>query len=173
MSDALQLLGGLFEIGGLAFVALGIVETRRAFTDRPGIVQNVARRVAEFVARLTRKKRVHTLEVHDSLHMQSAASARLRVTYGFEGSLEERVERLQEIAQQHGNRLAEVTELVGSESEKLRAEIRSLQDALSESERELTERICGAASNGLTLESWGVFLFIIGVVLTTWGGVIA
>ena len=131
MSDALQFFGGLFEIGGLATVGLGIVETRRAFTDRPGIVQHVARAVAEFVARLTRRKHVHTLDVHDSIHMHSAESARVRVNYAFEGTLDERVERLQEIAQQHANRLAEVTELVGSRSEKLQAEIRLLQDALS------------------------------------------
>jgi hypothetical protein len=56
MSDVLQFLGGLFELGGLVAVGLGIVETRRAFTDRPGIVQKVARSAASFVARLTGKR---------------------------------------------------------------------------------------------------------------------
>jgi hypothetical protein len=173
MSDLLQLLGGLFEIGGLTFVALGIVETRRAFTDRPGLVQSVARVVAEFVARLTRRKHVHTGEIHGSVHAHATASGSLRVNYGFEDSLEKRVERLQEIAQQHVDRLAEISELLESKERELRSEIGALRDALSESERELTKRIREAAANGLTLESWGVASFILGVALTTWGGLIA
>jgi hypothetical protein len=173
MSDVLQLFGGLFELSGLVAVGLGIVETRRAFTDRPGIVQKVAHTVAGFVARLTRK-RGRTINLRGvALEGSTSMTARASLRYGFKGSVGERVERLQAIAQQHEERLDEIAELVRSRSDELSAEIRSLQVALSESEQKLRERIGEAAANGLTLESWGVLFFIIGVALTTWGGLIA
>lgn len=174
MSDALQLFRGFFEIAGLVRVALGIVETRRAFDpDCPGVLQKIARAVAGFVARLTRRNVSVNVGASDILAVSSMEVGRINVQYGFEGSLEERVERLQEIAQQHEDGLDEIAESIGSQTDRLRADIRSLQDSLRESEEKLTRRVSEAATNGLTLETWGVFLFVIGVVLTAWGGVIA
>jgi hypothetical protein len=135
-------------------------------------VQQVARAAANLVARLTRRKEGTSLEISSAMHAHSADSVRLSVHLGFPGSLEERVERLQEIAQRHEDRFDEFAVLIGSESEQRRAEIRSLRETLGASERKLEERINEAAANGLTLETRGVVLFALGVVLSTWGGLI-
>jgi peptidoglycan hydrolase CwlO-like protein len=98
---------------------------------------------------------------------------RINVQYGFEGSLEERVERLQEIAQRHEGRLDDLAEIIGSESEQRRAEIESLRETLGASERKLEERIREAAANGLTTATVGVAFSFSGVALSTLGGSIA
>lgn len=93
MSDVLQFLGGFFELLGLVTVGLGIVETRRAFTNGPGVLQKVARAVAGLAARLTRRNVNLTVGASDILAMSSMEVARINIQYGFEGSLDERVKR--------------------------------------------------------------------------------
>lgn len=174
MSKLLQVVGGLVEFVGLAVVAAGIVATRTTYEpDRLGILDKVGLAVSRFVARLTRRGRSIDLQVDDALHVHSAASARLRVQLGFPGSLEERVQRLQEIAQRHEDSLDNLADRIGSEAEKLRAEVKSVRDELQASEQELVTRINETATNGLTTETVGVALFMIGVVLTTSGALIA
>src|SRR5438128_2726879 len=51
----LQLVGGIFELIGLATVALGISETRRSFTDRPSLVGRFIGPVKAWIAHLRRK----------------------------------------------------------------------------------------------------------------------
>ncbi len=48
-----------------------------------------------------------------------------------------------------------------------------LVDSLMASEQKLEDRISEAAAGGLTLETWGVVLFVFGLVCATYGSVIS
>jgi hypothetical protein len=81
------------------------------------------------------------------------------ITHGFPGDIEARLQKLQEIAQRHEDRLDGLDNLIRSETEERRHEAESLQSALRAIERGLQEKINEVAANGLTLESWGVWPF--------------
>jgi DNA repair ATPase RecN len=73
-------------------------------------------------------------------------SATGSITHGFSGDIEARLQKLQEIARRHEDRLDGLDNLIRSET-KERSALRAIEQGLQ-------EKINEVAANGLTVESW-------------------
>lgn len=170
--DWWQLVGGLLEIFGLFTVALGISEARADFTNRPSILQ----KIKNFLIRVAVKLKLlkpKTVYASGTVSASASASARGRVGFGFEGSLDERVLKLQEIAQRHEDMISNLQGDLEDEKAERQQGDQIVVDRLTASEQRLEERISEAAAGALTLETWGVTSFILGVAFTTYGSLIS
>jgi hypothetical protein len=169
-SDWFQLVGGLFEVIGLITVALGISDARARFTDRPSLPQKIRNVILRLTVKLgLRKGKVIEPSASGTVH--SSGSARLMIGYGFLGTLEERVTRLQEIAQKHEDAIDGLAGQLQDESAARKQADDEALARLTTTEQQLEQRISEAAAGGITLEAWGVLSFAVGVVLTTVGGI--
>jgi len=171
--DACQWLtvaGAGFELLGLGTVALGIGETRRAFTDRPSLVGRFLRPVKRWWSRLRKKNQFIQAEGIASLTV--TGSARVKVSTNWDDlSPEERVVRLQEYVSRHEEAIDSLHEKIDREEAARKAADKAEgreRDALRAT---LEQRITEAAAGGLQLETWGVGLFAFGVVLASAGSI--
>lgn len=170
--DWWQLAGGILDALGLLTVALGISNARAKFTNRPSILQKLKNLLVRIAVKLKLRK-AKVVYGTGTARGTSLASGRGGAGLGFHGSLDERIIRLQEIAQRHEDM---ISDLYGDLEDEKAERKRGDEDAakrLATSEQRLEERISEAAAGALTLETWGVALFILGVAFTTYGGVIS
>jgi chromosome segregation ATPase len=104
-------------------------------------------------------------------------SVRARATVGFgpwdEEALEERIERLRRAIESHEQQLGDLDSRFDDEERSRREADEQHERRVNEVERELTELIREAAAGGLRLETIGVSLFALGVVLQTAGSLAA
>lgn len=172
VSDWLQICGGIFEAAGLGTVALGITETRRAFTNRPSLVARFRTATARVISRLLRRpQHIHVFDAAGS--SESTGSLKLSVRLNFSGDLEERVAKLQDVAQRHEDAIGDVRhDLAGERQERIDADEAGLTE-LAQAREHLEKRISDGIASGLGIETAGVALFLVGVVLTTIGGVLS
>lgn len=92
LTDWVRWIGGALRIAGVALIALGIHETRAAFTDRAGIIGTVRGRVGRVLDRLLQRPQTVRVGPASSSLSAMATSARLSVDRGWEEqSLEEGV----------------------------------------------------------------------------------
>lgn len=170
----LQLAGGVCEFLGLVFVAAGITRTRRRFTRDPSIVQKSWSAVTRFVGRFRRREhRVVTGSAHMTLGALTS-KARGRVSLGAwdDVDLEERVERLKEHMARHEKELDGILDQIDREAAD-RTAADDLERQLRESQdQELKDLVEEAAAGDLRLETLGVGLFVLGIILQTWGNMI-
>jgi len=100
-------------------------------------------------------------------------SVRARATVGFgswdEEALEERIEHLRRASESHEKQLNDLDRRVDDEERSRREADEKHDERVNAVHRELTELIREAATGGLRLETIGVSLFGLGVVLQTWG----
>lgn len=171
-SDWWQLSGGMLEVLGLFTVALGISDARAKFTNRPSLLQKIRNFLVRVAVKLKLRK-PKTVYASGTATATASGSARGRVGFGFQGSLDERVKRLQEIAQRHENMISDLQGHLEDEKAERKRGDEQVADRLSASERRLEERISEAAAGALTLETWGVALFVLGVACTTYGGLVS
>lgn len=140
LGDALQLLGGLFEAGGLVIVGMEISETRARFTDRPGILARVRRSIVRLLQRLrlVSPKRAlgRTISVSGTGSVSAVGSARVTVSGG---TIEQRVTHIEQMIERQQSLMDRV-------DTDLRAETEARETAIGELRDELT----GARSNFAT-----------------------
>jgi enterochelin esterase-like enzyme len=179
--ESLQLAGGICEGVGLLIAAFGISETRQAFTNRPSVFVRLVRALIDPVLRLSRRiKRRFSRRRTTQLQGQSIGGSlsvsdgiQVKTTLGFSGSIDDRVSRLQEIAQQHEDQLRQLHDDLGKEKAERDKTKKEVLDSVKLTEDKLEKAISRAAAGGLALETWGVLLFFIGVVLNTWGALVS
>lgn len=171
-SDWWQLAGGILEVLGLFTVALGISDARSRFTNRPSVLQKIRQFLIRIAVSLKLRK-PRTVYGSATSTATLSASARGRVGFGFQGSLDERVLRLQEIGQRHEDMISGLQGDLEDEKAEREKGDRTVVDRLTASEQRLEERISEAAAGALTLETWGVMLFVLGVAFTTYGSLIS
>ena len=107
----------------------------------------------------------------------SGENVRLRETVGFgpwdEEPFEERIERLRRAIENHQKQLNVLDGRIDDEERSRREADAKHESRLHEVHRQLTQLIREAAAGGLRLETIGVSLFALGVVLQTWGSIIS
>lgn len=172
----LQVVGAICELGGLGTVALGIADTRAQFTDRPSLARRAWARVVGATARF-RKRRDVTVHVGTAAVVLAAGSVRARGTVGFgpwgDKELEERIDRLRLAIENHEQFLTQLDRRLDDEEAARREADDRHEKAVEEARRGLLDLIREAASGGLRLQTAGVLLFGLGVVLGTWGNLVA
>ena len=141
-------------------------------TDPLSIPQKIRNFFIRIAVRL-RLRKPKTVYASGTSTATASASARGRVGFGFQGSLDDRVARLQEIAQRHEDMVSDLQGDVQDERAERKRGDEDAANRLVASEQRLEKRISEAAAGAVTLETWGVVLFILGVVFTTYGGIIS
>lgn len=82
------------------------------------------------------------------------------------------MQRLMDFSTEHARKLADIDRLLEAEK-KIRTEAdSSLSDQLEQTRTLLDAFVREAVTGGLSLESWGLTLLVVGVVLATWGDLI-
>jgi hypothetical protein len=166
----LQVIGGFLELLGLGFVALGITETRRRFTDRPSLVSRAVAPVRRLWARVFRRGSSVNLEVQSAGHTSTSGSLRLMQTVAWDKLTDqEAVERLKEIANRHEEEIDRLAGEIEQERRERQEQDGLLRSALTTLQQDFDSKIRLAAAGGLTLETWGAGLLAVGIILTIAG----
>lgn len=174
----IRTLGGLAQLFGVLLVALGVWQTRRGFTERPGILGGVSRTAKRTLDRLKqsipRRRRGQVVQVGLAAEGEAATGLRARVTRRFEGltfdQLRSRLETALNGLQKEVDTLRETIE---AEGEKRARGLESEREAREIAIEELRSQIEIFAGSNLRLEATGAALFFAGIVLTTWAPEIA
>ena len=173
--QCLQLAGGVLEGLGIGMVALGISEARRKFTDRAHLIirgiNAVARQAFRVAARFQKPKTIHG-EINSTLPAFGTLITARVTQRDFTGTLEERVEKLQKAVQLHDDELRSIGKQITAERDERIAALDLEVGERAEGESRLDERIREAATGGLSLQTWGVTLLLLGVFFATWGNLI-
>lgn len=167
-----SLIGGVMEGSGLLVAMIGISETRAAFSDRPSILARLKGRTRRVLSVFKPRKDVRIL-VHATdaaLGSEEATLERGPLTFG--GSAETRLIALQELAQRHEDALAEFGNRMNEAEKSQKRASRQMVAQLQATRSELLQAIRQAAAGGLTKETVGIFLFLLGVVFQTLGNLV-
>lgn len=188
MSRFLQVAGAALEIGGLLLVASGISERRQLLWPhkRHFLVRLWHRSMALageggrlFLAlqgkgfrwlqkNLLRQKigpKTHNVGLTASAESTGSLSMKV-ISRGWEGlSEEETLDLVRQRIDEHRGRLDDLAERVDEQAEAIDQELPNLKD-------ELSTLIKEASAGNLGKDAWGVLLFMLGVVLNTWGNLI-
>jgi len=174
----LQVVGALFEIGGLVTVALGISRTRAQLTpENPWWPKRAWSRTTQAMARAFRRKRTHSVQVGAaSLRIRGGTSrARGTVLLGsWDGvEVEKRVEQRRARVDDHQRQLSELHQRVDAEENTRREADDRAAKRVNEVDQQQRELVREVAAGSLGVEAFGVGLFIIGVVLQTCGSIVS
>jgi len=101
----LIVVGGALQIGGVVTTAVGITR-RRNFAGLPGILERALRKIRSWWRRLRKKPQI--IQVSAAGAVSSAGNLRASLKLGFQGTLDARVKRLQEIAQRHEDKIGDL-----------------------------------------------------------------
>jgi methyl-accepting chemotaxis protein len=170
LAKGLQVAGGIVELLGLFIVALGIAETRRAFTRQASWMSRLAAPLVKIIRKLLGQP--DTLEIHGATHVTISAAGDLEVATEVrrkDESLQDRVARLEGIVDRHRELIASMQQQAREETSERTRAIGAVATELSAATERLDKRIVEAATGGLRLETAGVFCFMTGVSLTIWG----
>lgn len=166
----LQGVGALIEAIGLGTLAYGISETRTLFTSQPSLLERTVRRVLRGARRiLGLKPKSRTLEFKAAGGSGAGGEVTASRGFGWRGTLEDRVARLQQLVQEHEDAIAEVRRALRGEARNRRAAVRELEQQLAEFRQETHDRIADVAAGGLSRETLGLVLFVVGLTLQTMG----
>lgn len=171
-----QVTGAAFELGGLALVAMGIVEARHFAPELLGLVGNVRTKARVMLAKLSWKRQSATVTVGGVAAIASVGrmSARGTVRLGpwDDTPIEERVLDLRRMIEEHADDLDELHGRQGAE-EKARITADTEQQNRHVALQQLVEdKIKKATTSGLRRQAWGVLFFAVGIVLGTIGNVL-
>jgi NAD(P)-dependent dehydrogenase (short-subunit alcohol dehydrogenase family) len=164
--------GGISEAGGLVLVGIGISDTRSRFTDAPGILSKFGTSIKNLFRRF-RAPRTLKVGIADSVELSGSVTMRTSGSANIQGTLEERITRLEQMTERHGRAISAVEGDISAERTVREEAVRAIRAEVVEADEKIEALVANAAAGGLALETWGVTLFLIGVVLTTWGGLIA
>lgn len=167
-ADRLQLFGLFVEACGLVLVGVGISETRSRFTDKPSLATKVGRIFDKALSRLESRLfggRTQYIYPTGIPGAGFVGDVHFRRIFGFEGTLEERVERLQGLAQEFEDWISELQQAAKEE----RAEREALSRELAATEERMRDFVSSFAAGGLSREAWGVTLFLSGLGLQAAG----
>jgi hypothetical protein len=178
-AHGLQVVGAALELLGLLTVAIGISKNRAKFTDRPFLpdrlwegTKGLAGRVA---APFGRRSDVTVKTASASAFVSVGGRARGTVTLGpgDDVDLEERIERMRQMVNDHAARLSELDARIDQEEEDRQKAEELAEHQRQELRRELKDLIGEAAAGGLRLETVGVILFALGIGFGTWGNLVS
>lgn len=168
--------GSVLEVVGFAVGAVAVSETRRAFTADPPALSRAwdafVGDMKELVRLLSGRPRPPIEVIAGSAAMSvSRLQTQVRVSIGPWGSAstEERLELLKTRVEQHDEAIDNLTAELKTE-----VQARIAAAAIEEREREdlrvaLDARISQAAASGLGKESFALFCFVLGVILSLMG----
>lgn len=172
VSALLQICGALIEASGLLLIALGVAETREAF---PGTGPGTLKKTWEgFLRRLPwYKPATRTVQMNSIGSAEAFGQVTLKRGFNWENKdLDERVERLQEIAQEHEDQIAQLSTDLGSELSNVKASVQALRGELEEMKKHTERLVAQTVTSGLDREVYGLMAFIVGLTLQTWGGLL-
>jgi hypothetical protein len=175
----LQAVGAAFELFGLLTVVIGISKTRAKFTDRPSLPERLwsgTKRLAVRVASpfgFRRDVTVHTATTSVSAFIGGKARGTVTLGPGDDVRLEERIERIRQMVNDHAERLGELDARIDHEQEDRQKADESAEEQRQALRMELKDLIGEAAAGGLRLETIGVILFAFGIVFGTWGNLVS
>jgi hypothetical protein len=170
----LQVMGAGLELAGVGLVAKGISETRAQF-GRPSITEKVGAAIKRAAARLRRKPQSVTLSVSSSVDALIGGRAYATVTQGQfddDTTLEERIERLRGMVNQHAESVTRLDKKIDDERGDREEAERSADQRLEERARRIEGLIEDMATGGLRREALGASALVLGVILSTWGNLI-
>lgn len=173
---ARQYAGGVLELLGFLTVAYGLEEKLAQVTARPGLRE----RVAEWIRRAWRRLKMafgwkpprQTIAAPVAEVTAEAGDVRVKKTPPSDASLDQRVEILEQEVEKLRSRIDDVEKEARDARAELQAEIDDVRGDLREVEEELEALIRRLAIGSLHWEATGLFWFVLGVVSTTWPGVI-
>jgi nucleotidyltransferase/DNA polymerase involved in DNA repair len=168
----IRTVGGVTQLVGFGVTALGITSARRRWNpDMPGFLGTLGRAVDRLLRRRAPGITGHVsgVEASDSMHGRGTSSGSLSATM----SLEHRVTALEDALAKQAELLDAVHQDLQRESDE-----RQTADAVEQAERQavdawLDEQLVELATGDLRLETVGVCVFGLGVVLATWSAEIA
>jgi len=175
LSDFLRYWGLALQLAGFVTVAWGLVELRQRFSDLPGLVALLQRRLrhagvraAAFGRKIFRRPRHQVVHAGDIASSVDFGDATVTVTDGPLGAdlpVEERLAWLDQRTRQLREDFNRLQREIGAE-----AHTRKLADAEESAARtsaigDVDRRLADLAVGGLTMEAWGVAMFVIGTIL--------
>lgn len=171
-----MVVGALCELCGLIAVAKGITDTRENFGAGPSILQRVWTRIVRVAAKF-RKRRNVTVSIQPAHMTVSAGNVRVRTSVGFgdwdDLTPDERIDRLRagiETLQQNLDRTDDRLDV--EEKDRSDADAR-IDRSVGELDQGLRELVREAATGSLRVETIGVFLVGLGLLLGTLGNLLA
>jgi hypothetical protein len=175
----LQFVGAAFELLGLLTVVIGISKTRAKFTDRPSLLDRLWARTKSLAVRVSARfgyRRDATVQVAAGsafAHVGSKARGTVTLGPGHDVELEERVERIRQMVNDHTERLGELDARIDHEKEDRQKADESAEEQRQGLRAELKDLIGEAAAGGLRLETAGVILFALGIGFGTWRNLVS
>lgn len=166
----LQIGGASIETVGLFLVALGISETRESFPGSgPGTLKKAWRR---FLVKLhLTKPKTHTISLSGINAAPSIGSVAFTRGFHWEGDLAARLERVQQVVQEHESHLGQLESRIETEQSETNASIQALRSEIANLKGEVEKRIQDTATSALDREVYGLAAFFVGLALQTWGSV--
>jgi hypothetical protein len=175
----LQIVGAVFELLGLLTVAIGISKTRARFTDEPSLpdrlwagTKRLAGRVAAHFG-YRRDATVKTAKASAFVSVGGKARGTVMLGPGDDVELEERIERMRQMVNDHSERLSKLDVRIDQEQEDRQSGDELAEQQRQELRRELKDLIGEAAAGGLRLETAGAILFALGISFGAWGNLVS
>jgi len=164
---ALRTFGGVLQLAGFIMLAAGITAARRRWDpDRPGIVGTVGRAVDRLLGRPP-EPITGTVVMTEAADIAVSAGTVVTDVMG-KRSLEQRVTALEARSERHDEGLTQLQRDLAGEQVDREAADTTEQRAREEAVKRLDETVVELATGDLREEAIGVFVFLVGVVLTTW-----
>jgi hypothetical protein len=162
--SCIRLLGMILQLVGFVIVARGLIESGKLF-EQP----TVRERVAFYFKRFPRRSVTnHFLSPQGiSTGAPVIGSARVNVLAGPDTPLEKRVQMLEELTKNLLNEVGKLGEKLGAHSNKLALNITEEVTERKAGHRALEEKLVRAVIGGIHVEWWGVFFFIVGIILAS------
>ena len=175
---SLLISGGVLQIIGISFAALGIRRLRKNWTTLPGLFRrskNILGQIFKTVVRFLR--RIFNLRPKTILATMAGSSSAVS---GVRADLTvSRAPRPQSLLQQldwFAGRIADLT----TENDNLRKDLATISQRqeeadtftrheLEQMDHEFRSKLTNLAAGGLQIQTWGVCFLIVGTLLTVWG----
>lgn len=164
----LTIVGGALEGFGFGLVALELTRIQRREFGAPQFI----RRIKGWVRRLLRRPQVVKLSAAAG-GGGGVGKARLRVRRAPGETLEERVSALEENLGHLEGELDERTRESEQRSESIEQAQRDMRADLDQRRREQEEQQRESLRTSVTLQTWGMLLFVVGVVFNVLGSAIS
>lgn len=178
MNSALLISGGALQIAGISFAAFGIHKLRKNWTNLPGLLGRSKELVTEthhamgnFLRRVFNR---HQPTV--PAYLSATASAVVTVSGTATVTASPRPEPVNDQLEWFAGRIRDLA----LEVQNLQADLLNSNHRQEEAdkqtraeyvriEQDFRSNLTNLAAGGLQIQTWGVFLLIVGTALTTWG----
>lgn len=163
----MQIAGAFDELIGVATVFVGIDNTRRSFTDRPGIVEDLKHSLKRVLDKLRGKQQTTTV-VGQSIESSFAVGTHtIKTTDDYdELTIEQRVEHL---SQRLDSETKSLRDDLTSKGQQLQQAIDAEAHTREQLDDELRGRIGNLAAGGLSMQTFGASAILVGLIVSIIG----